>query len=706
MAYIIKDNEFVNIKLTQKGREQLAKGMLNFSYWTIGDSEINYSREELRRANSSDPALSQTSRILRPKDQYPDITSFVTPDTTTDPFNELNQSNIQTIQTIVNNEAKERGFFAGAPFTYNTDLSNDIIQDTGSVNYSAFTGGRDLDIGSGFTFSNDDFILFKFTTKELGSIGYDNSEPTPHLWYQIESGATSGGTITVDRDLPNLSLSGNTAGPDINFIIYPNGEVYNTIGNANTTAYWNTATLSFDSNIDVSCEDVPVWNMNNVWCEDLAGLTGDPYENYTKFGSYPYLGQKYPYFDYDCDVTSADTQVKCEGLSQVDQMSKSVSLIHYTNNTISNFYGEFFYINNDESKTFKVHLPNLMYHRRLFTGGTEDGDEMGMTFVASGDPKTIDNSEIEYYDLIEHPSLSSKPKSVGKVFPQLKMAAFDDDELVAANSYKSNRNWTLPALDAELANPSGSTDGILGQGEVMYMTYILENDETTSGFTTPLHCQTYSKITNRTPQSKDVKFNIESLGLLPYMRKIEKNSYDGRGFYASRFKLVYQKVSDPLDRPDPSQWRVYDFTSTNITTNSDETIDPLKLENQTPEANDFVITKPKDNNASKFSIINTLNMPLNNEDKKLQFGDERFLYGNIETYIGSSIYKTIFNLQVGSKFNTTTNITMPSTNPPDVAVSEVGIYDDNKNLVLIGKLNKPITLKSGRAVLLELSIDF
>ena len=41
MSYIINStNPFVSIKLTEKGREQLAQGQLNFSFWGIGDSEI------------------------------------------------------------------------------------------------------------------------------------------------------------------------------------------------------------------------------------------------------------------------------------------------------------------------------------------------------------------------------------------------------------------------------------------------------------------------------------------------------------------------------------------------------------------------------------------------------------------------------------------------------------------------------------------
>ena len=61
MSYIIKSTSpFVSIKLTEMGRENLSKGQLNFSYWAIGDSEINYEREAIVDANPTE-AVSETT---------------------------------------------------------------------------------------------------------------------------------------------------------------------------------------------------------------------------------------------------------------------------------------------------------------------------------------------------------------------------------------------------------------------------------------------------------------------------------------------------------------------------------------------------------------------------------------------------------------------------------------------------------------------
>jgi len=185
---------------------------------------------------------------------------------------------------------------------------------------------------------------------------------------------------------------------------------------------------------------------------------------------------------------------------------------------------------------------------------------MGMKFVASGATQYVGVSDIEYMNLYEdstYLSSSYTPLIVGRVYPQLKTIVIHDDEIVAATSYKSNRNWTLPELAATIASPSGGTStGVLPINNTIYLTYALVNDSAT-GMTTSLPCQKYVKLTNETNTAKDVVFKINQTDLLPYMRKYENSDYDGLGFYANKFKLLYQIVSDPTSRPDAGSWNIY-----------------------------------------------------------------------------------------------------------------------------------------------------
>lgn len=705
MSYNIeKTSPFISIKLTDKGRERLSQGNLTFDYWAVGDSEINYDRESVLDDNSGDAFYSGGTKILRAKDNQPNLRFYVTTGDTATPFINMTPANLRNVKLIVNNEATERGFFSGDTSNYITQLTDPYIMENGVVLDSQFNGGNTVDIGtSGIT--EDNFILFKFTNDTLGTQATgSNIEPTPHLWYQIDS--VSGSTIEVDRDLPNLGASGGT---NVQWIVYEKGEVYQTMGENNVTSYFNSNTLSFDSSCDVSCNDVSVWNMNNVFCESLAGMSGGTYQDYTKFGSYDYLGQKYPYLDYICANDDSNDEVTCEGESVIDGVKKSVSIIHYTNNTISNFYGEQLFIDVENDKLTKLHLPTLMYHRREFSGGTGNGTIMGMTFESGGELKKV--GDIEYYDLLEDSTLvNGDPIAVGRVFPQLKVVVIDDDEIVAGLSYKSNRNWTLPRLNANLRKSAfGNANAVLEQDETIYMTYTLANDST-SGYTTPLHCQNYIKLKNTTPTAKDVAFRLEDLDLLPYMRKIEDVSYDGRGFYAHNFKVIYQIVEDD-ERPDPSAWKVYDYTTSGLTGSVGETIDPTLLETQSSDTYNFIIDQNTISGSTIYDIHSTLNLPLNSAGiTPLTFGDERFFYGNLQTYIGATIYKSLFSFNVdGGQFITTTNPTRdndPNSNPPNLRISEIGVYDDEFNLVMIGKVSSPIEVVSTNTITIELAIDF
>ena len=90
---------------------------------------------------------------------------------------------------------------------------------------------------------------------------------------------------------------------------------------------------------------------------------------------------------------------------------------------------------------------------------------------------------------------------------------------------------------------------------------------------------------------------------------------------------------------------------------------------------------------------------------KMTFGDERLFYGNLRTHIGATIYKSLFNITVdGSTIASSSNSTF--TIGEDRYVSEIGILDGNQNLVLIGKLSRPIRLADSTTASIELTIDF
>jgi len=154
--------------------------------------------------------------------------------------------------------------------------------------------------------------------------------------------------------------------------------------------------------------------MSIIFTEEIAGVQADKLK-YTQLNSRIYSGF----------VSYIQNQAP---------IYKKLGVIHYTNSSPANVYAEGFYLN-----TPKLVIPTIMWHKSV--AGT-----MGITLSAYGSPKLLVNSDTgatslntEYYDLADE-----NGNVVGKVFTELKIFVIEDQELLFAMSYKSNRNWTLP----------------------------------------------------------------------------------------------------------------------------------------------------------------------------------------------------------------------------------------------------------------------
>ena len=134
---------------------------------------------------------------------------------------------------------------------------------------------------------------------------------------------------------------------------------------------------------------------------------------------------------------------------------------------------------------------------------------------------------------------------------------------------------------------------------------------------------------------------------------------------------------------------------------------PLLLENQGSVNTGFVLTGDLYGAASgnTFNLGNELDMPSSNFYDQMNFGDERLFYGNLRTFIGATIYKTLFTINVdGATMASSSNTTYSYGS--DRYITEVGILDNNDNLVVVGKLSRPVRLANSTTATIELTIDF
>jgi hypothetical protein len=442
MAFIEKSDPVVlNIKLTTKGRELLSTGNLSFKYFAIGDSEIDY---KFDNAVGLNPFY---ANILRPADNNPNIISFIPQTLSGDPYNVI--PSIPTSTYLVTNNAGSIGFFSnlsGNSFTFNTDP--DHVKQAGIMIYmSSITGGSTLYLKQASNYiplnepSKGDLILVKWTINgDTTPFLTDTTKPTPFLIYRIIniiSGSLGANNlvVSVDRKLPNFTGLNATGIAGAVIYYYSENITGNTINGMSSTDYIAESVLTFQQNSQCPTEIFPFWNMSIIFTDEIAGVQSSlNNKTYAEFktkgygGFVSYIQSQQPYY-------------------------KKLGVIHYSNNSPANVYAEGFYLN-----TAVLDMPTIMWHKN-------STPKLGAKFIAAiGNGYTLATLGIHYYDLVD----ASNPTAVvGKIFDELKMFLIEDQELLYAMSYKSNRSWTLPQFS--LAGGSGGNSPVPPAPQILFV---------------------------------------------------------------------------------------------------------------------------------------------------------------------------------------------------------------------------------------------
>jgi len=719
MSYIIKNTSgLINTRLTDVGRRNISQGNFSISYFQIGDSEVSYSAAtnyNIVNNNILMPAFNAQNDTGSPQSnkqniKYPYYVQGNNGGTYGIPFLD------NKIQPVYNS-AGPKGFFASGGTQGNWSAQTSSAYTVTSnywVDMTTLTGQTTLNIELDPAFcaitsgtpSINDYITLIFD----GNGGCGNIGTYPVLTYRIQdidpttgTTATTVFTLTLDRSLPDYSsiaVSGNMA----RALIYPSGmtQLYDTITPA---PYWQTDTLNFESPCDISNrENTVIWNMNIPWSVNPAGVFSSQYESYNSYGSVSYLGTK-EYLGYQTESAQTDTSLVYYYNSFDEQVvvtpreQKAIGIIHYTNQDIDNVYGEKFSTipydpqnPNDDiglARHFKLTLPTLMWHKSSGSsiGETFYIDPLGYDlckpyYIKSTENIDMNDPGIRYFHLWDtNPDSNGNLNRVGKVFPDQEIVIIDDEEIVAAMSYKSNRNWTLAAPKISLITPNTCITGqdatgiLTNDTQRMWLTYRLDS----TGFTNSLHCNYYSVIqgpsTGCTIESQNVavRFGDE----FPFLSEGALSGYS-----ANSFKLLCQIVSGNT-QPSPTAWREIDFTSEISGTSINGYLTVSGLTGTT-----FQITNALYSNASAYNLANYIDIPENGYPEILNFGDEYYFYGNLETDITATIYEMRYLINLGrNQFTNTSNPTWLSGTTS--YVTEIGLYDSNYDLIVISKLQSP-----------------
>jgi hypothetical protein len=712
MGYIIKNTSgLINTRLTDVGRRNISQGSFQISYFSIGDSEVNYTAVPSYSVTNNDilmPAFNAQNDNGVPQSnkeniKYPLFVKGVTGNTYGIPFMDSN------IDYIYNSQVPYGFFVTGNTYPFSAQTSSAYTVTSNYVVEMNTLSGQTSGVSITYDFASSttgtpsigDFITFFFDGN-----GYNTGEFTtsPVLTYKIQdidpatgTTGTTTWTLTLDRAVP--IYTGQSAGVIARCLVYPSGmtELYDTI----------VPTLPTD---ECEKESTLIWNMNIPWSESPAGVFTSTYEGFNQYNSVTYIGTK-EYLGYQENSGQTDTSQTFyynsfdEKVVVQPKDQKTIAIIHYTNQSIDNVYAEKFATvpfdpQNPTSdpglaRNFKLTIPTLMWHKS--TGNTTGEvfyiDPPGYDLCVPYYIKSVPNPDmndpgIRYYHLYDtNPDDNNNLNRIGKVFPDQEIVIIDDEEVVAALSYKANRNWTIPAPQLSLITPNTCfTNNNSGQGvmnnetEKMWVTYRFDS----TGFTDSLHCNYYSSILGPTTactensQNVAIRFGNE----FPFL-----GTGSTEGFTATSMKIICQLVSGDT-RPQPNLWREIDVTDQLSGTTINDFITASGITSQV-----FQISLEDYTGATTYNLANYIDIPQNGQTELLNFGDEYYFYGNLQTDVAATIYEMRYLINLGNnQFTTSSNPTfVTGTNP---YITEIGLYDSNLDLIVISKLQSPV-LRAG-----------
>lgn len=720
MSFLNTNNsEFLSARITQKGRNSIAKGDFNIEYFQIGDSEFDYNL-----TYSGLTGYTTHQRVLSPFDKesgikYPyKIDSSVSGTTHGTP---IQRSTTDTLRNVMG----PAGFISEHNlFVSTTGNSTNVLCETQSIGIQSLNGGTSIQVLSGVTFQNCNYI----------TIVFDNfiSDPpivtgnSVSLVYRVES--ISGNTLNLDRNVPNFTLL-----------------------TGNVQVVCNKCELEYPIEVDDSCLPEPIdnldqqnpWTMNIVWDkkpigsdvgvtnESLSGYDSNGFVSTKEFLGYTSTGQTFENFTGGTITNFSSKNVGTGFLNSFNEVvevlpkeQRCIAIIHYSElgdlvNDPERFFKYDDYISHktgitggdisliedrqgddiSDTEYFEVYLPFIYYHRST-------GTTYGALFYMDTTDYFIKSTKNSRSVLLFRYLIDESGNRVGKVFPKNKIVVFDDQELVAVLDYRSNRRFTLgaPKVTTLPSSQTAANAMISGTtGQTFWVTYMLsETDGTVSPLNT-LPSNYYIKLST-TSTSNDTcqtvnypsDINVRFTGTtFSYMTKAGFLSQ----FRSKRFYILIQETTSDIDGlPNPEGWKIIDYT-TDAGGNGTSFLTSAGLTSPT-----FTITKTRFNSAPFFDLENFMgsNYLLTGTTTDSQFGDEQPFPGSVRLVRATDIEQLNFLVNLPStQFNQTQNPTYVSGNK---FITEISLLNSNKEELVKSKASIPI--RRNGAQVFSIRLDF
>ena len=632
-------------RLTQKGRESIANGNFVITHFAVGDSEYSY----------TDSTTGQI--VMAPFDDYGNVKY---------PLSYVSGSSPYGIPVSLMEMTECSNVMGPAGF-----VSGSYIK-SGYETVSSFVGNTDtITVGAGSNYATGSFITLALNANKLDDdliTGKTNS----YVYKVASTGSTS---ITLDREVPTL--------PSTNVVVIQNDDEFENPVPTDTTEQHNP------------------WTLNVVWDQKPIGL-GNTDRSITGYASNGYVGTK-EFFGYKLsegqtyNTGTTITNTVDELITITPEEQKAIAIIHYSKNGDNVDPNRFFKYDDhiststgftspnasdlSDEEYFQINIPFLLYHRNPTGSTVGEIFHMGLTdkeMVSTYNSRFV----LKYRDLLDEQDVR-----VGKIFYNQQVIVFDDEEIVAALDYKSNRKFTLPApkVSAIITNDP-ITD--LTTGKTMWITYMLSYSGDTN--TNSLPCNYYTKLTgSTTPHSVSVKFGSDEF---QYLQTTTGNTINGH--IANEFYLLFQ-ITNNGEYPDSDAWSYY--KQTGITLNGAGLIESTELSNKTFTINESDVSSATPSfNLGDFMTSNftTSSGPY--------FGDEQPFPGSVNVVRSTEIQTLTFRANLpADKFTTSVNPTHQSGNP---MITEVALLNSNKETLIMAKMSEPLERTGDQTI--DVQLDF
>ncbi len=205
----------------------------------------------------------------------------------------------------------------------------------------------------------------------------------------------------------------------------------------------------------------------------------------------------------------------------------------------------------------------------------------------------------------------------------------------------------------------------------IYVTYQLR------GTLNTIHCNYIEHFDSASYD--DISINVK-LNDTAYLNNVQS----GANLYVLVNVVENEKIDDGYRRlpPKSNEWREYNKGS--IASSYNQSLDNY---------DDDIIYN-----------LDYLDYPERGEDK-LCFGEEVFFLGNITTDIEAVVHSTDLSIKLSlNEYNYSTNKTWDENS--SVYITEIGIYDDDDNLVGIGKFSEPLEKNQDILRTIVFALDF